>query len=50
MLTYRVTLFHILTAKQEVDDFNPEKPVFNLAAVVAETLGLDAHIEESVSP
>lgn len=38
-----------LPTKQEVDGFNPEKPVFNLAAVVAETLGLEAHIEESQS-
>ncbi|XP_077126460.1 DNA endonuclease RBBP8 [Ranitomeya variabilis] len=38
-----------LTTKQEEGDFNAEKPVFNLAAVVAETLGLDAHIEESQS-
>ncbi|XP_063779654.1 DNA endonuclease RBBP8 [Pseudophryne corroboree] len=34
-----------LPGKHEVDDFNSAKPVFNLAAVVAETLGLDAHDE-----
>ncbi|XP_073406947.1 DNA endonuclease RBBP8 isoform X2 [Dendrobates tinctorius] len=38
-----------LPTKQEEGDFNAEKPVFNLAAVVAETIGLDAHIEESQS-
>ncbi|XP_056377679.1 DNA endonuclease RBBP8 isoform X2 [Hyla sarda] len=38
-----------LPTKQEVGDFTAEKPVFNLAAVVAETLGLEAHIEESQS-
>ncbi|KAM4028177.1 DNA endonuclease RBBP8 isoform 2-T4 [Anomaloglossus baeobatrachus] len=38
-----------LPTKQDVGDFNTEKPVFNLAAVVAETLGLEAHIEESQS-
>ncbi|XP_075682468.1 DNA endonuclease RBBP8 isoform X2 [Rhinoderma darwinii] len=38
-----------LPTKQDVGDFTPEKPVFNLAAVVAETLGLEAHEEESQS-
>ncbi|XP_075126724.1 DNA endonuclease RBBP8 [Leptodactylus fuscus] len=38
-----------VSAKQEVGDFTSEKPVFNLAAVVAETIGLDAHVEESQS-
>ncbi|XP_069813805.1 DNA endonuclease RBBP8 isoform X2 [Dendropsophus ebraccatus] len=37
-----------LPTKQD-NNFTPEKPVFNLAAVVAETLGLEAHIEESQS-
>ncbi|KAG9479000.1 hypothetical protein GDO78_012591 [Eleutherodactylus coqui] len=35
--------------KQEVSDFNPDKPIFNLAAVVAETIGLEAPVEESQS-
>ncbi|XP_075069515.1 DNA endonuclease RBBP8 isoform X2 [Mixophyes fleayi] len=34
-----------LSTKHEVGDFTAAKPVFNLAAVVAETLGLDAHDE-----
>ncbi|KAG8571075.1 hypothetical protein GDO81_011518 [Engystomops pustulosus] len=38
-----------LPTKQEMADLTPEKPVFNLAAVVAETIGLDANLEESQS-
>ncbi|XP_068093351.1 DNA endonuclease RBBP8 [Hyperolius riggenbachi] len=34
--------------KQEVDDYAAEKPLFNLAAVVAETLGLDECQSQSV--
>ncbi|XP_040287844.1 DNA endonuclease RBBP8 isoform X1 [Bufo bufo] len=38
-----------LPTKQEGGDCTTEKPVFNLAAVVAETLGLEAPVEESQS-
>uniref|UniRef100_A0A8C5MY79 DNA endonuclease RBBP8 n=1 Tax=Leptobrachium leishanense TaxID=445787 RepID=A0A8C5MY79_9ANUR len=38
-----------LAKKAEVADFPGEKPLFNLAAVVAETLGLDGHEESSQS-
>ncbi|KAM5158461.1 DNA endonuclease RBBP8 isoform 2-T3 [Mantella aurantiaca] len=35
-------------SSQEVDDFRAEKPLFNLAAVVAETIGLEESQSQSV--
>ncbi|XP_040209999.1 DNA endonuclease RBBP8 isoform X2 [Rana temporaria] len=35
-------------SKHEVDDFTSEKPLFNLAAVVAETIGLEESQSQSV--